>query len=70
MGVKSTHAALTYAPAHYTAANKAGHSIPGIHGEVQLLCVELIMRLQLLQSTMQIGDGNIATLASLITALS
>jgi hypothetical protein len=70
MGIKTTHAGLSYAANHVSAATKAGQSVSSLHAEIQLQCVELLRNLTLLQSQMQNGDGNIATLTSLISALS
>jgi hypothetical protein len=69
MGIKTTHAGLTYAPSHIAAANKVGQNVQSIHADIQLQCTELLRSLALLQNTMQGGDGNIAAIASLITAL-
>jgi hypothetical protein len=52
-----------------SAIERNGQNVQSLHGEIQLMCVELLRNLTLLQSQMQNGDANIATVASLISAL-
>jgi hypothetical protein len=70
MGIKTTMAAVVYAANHITAATKAGQNVAGLHAEIQLRSTELIRDLNLLLSSMQAGDPNIATINAQISALS
>ena len=54
----------------FSAATKAGHNVTSIAADAQLQCIELIRTLQLLVSTMQVGDPNITTVNNQIAALS
>jgi len=70
MGVKTTVAAIVPAANHVTAARAAGHDIVSLQAEAKLKCDEAVVALRALLSTMQTGDGNIATVNAQITALS
>jgi hypothetical protein len=70
MGIKTTMAAVTYAANHVAAAEKAGQNVPGLHLSIQLRSTELLRDLNLLLSSMQTGDPNIATINAQIAALS
>jgi hypothetical protein len=70
MGVKSTITALTYAASHRAAATIAAQNVDSLQKEIRLQATELIRDLNILVSTMQTGDSNIATVNAQITALS
>jgi hypothetical protein len=69
-GIKTTMAAVIYRADHIAAATKAGQNVSGLHAAIQLRSTELLRDLNLLLSTMQTGDANIATIQAQITALS
>jgi len=70
MGIKTTMSGLTYAAAHVAAAQRSSQNVASLHQEIQIQSVELLRNLNLLLSTMQAGDPNIATVQAQITALS
>lgn len=70
MGVKTTVAAISYAANHQANATKAGQNVISLNADILLQTQELIISLTRLQATMVTGDGNIATINTLITALS
>jgi hypothetical protein len=70
MGIKTTMAGLTYAANHVAAAQRSSQSVQSLHVGIQLQSIELLRNLNLLLSTMQAGDPNIATVQAQITALS
>jgi hypothetical protein len=70
MGIKTTMSGVTYAANHLAAATKAGQNVQGLHAQIQLRSTELLKDLNLLLSSMQSGDANIATVQAQITALS
>jgi hypothetical protein len=70
MGIKTTMSGLTYAANHVAAAQRSSQSVQSLHAAIQLQSTELLRNLNLLLSTMQAGDPNIATVQAQITALS
>ena len=70
MGIKTTMSGLTYAAAHIAAAQRSSQCVQSVHLAIQLQSTELLRNLNLLLSTMQAGDPNIATVQAQITALS
>jgi hypothetical protein len=70
MGIKTSHAALSYALSHVQAAAKQSQNVNSLHAEIQLQLTEVIRNMQLLVSSAQVGDANITTINNLISSLS
>ena len=63
-------ASVSYSASHVATATKSAQNVTSLHNEIMLATNELIRNLNILVSTMQVGDPNIATVNAQIAALS